>query len=416
MKNKNYTGFLWHAIFLSLTTTFTDVNTIIPSLILTVGGSAIHVGIVSAIVIGLPIVTKLFFSSFLSAQEKKKPYLLLGINLRIIALMSIALTLMWYKNLSFIVILLLLYGELLIFSVGGAFASLPYIYLLGTFTKETRIKFFTRRPMISSVGMLLSVISARYILSQWKYPTQYVILFALSAASLLIASFGFRMIKERSIPATPKKAIGKILKDLPHLFAHDKNFFIFIIYSNIMGAALALIPFYIAYAKNSFTVNSTMLGYILFVQIIGMFLASFIFPKIIKKRGFKGVLTLRIVIHSGLPLLALFVAEKGSLLSYLSVFFIVGFALSARAASEDAALIELTDEKNRVLYSALAGTLNIAIIIFPFILGLLITKQGYVMVFLLSSLITIGAFPVLKSLQCPVDNKKLSSPHTTKIF
>jgi len=407
MKNKNYTGFLWHAIFLSLTTTFTDVNTIIPSLILNVGGSAIHVGIVSAIVIGLPVVTKLFFSSFLSAQERKKPYLLLGINLRIISLISIAMTLIWYKNLSFILILMLLYVELFIFSVGGAFASLPYIYLLGTFKKETRIRFFTRRPMISSIGMLLSVISARFILSRWEYPTQYVILFILSATSLFIASFGFRMITERTIDPVPKQPIGTILRGIPHLLSHDKNFFTFIIYSNIMGSALALIPFYIAYAKNQFTVDSTMLGYILFVQIIGMFLASFIFPKIIKKNGFKGVLALRIVIHTGLPLLALFVAKRGSLLSYLSVFFIVGFALSARAASEDAALIELTDEKNRVLYSALAGTLNIAIIIFPFILGLLITKQGYFIVFLLSSLITIGAFPVLKSLQCPVDKKKL---------
>ncbi|MBK5201739.1 MAG: hypothetical protein JJE21_09470, partial [Spirochaetaceae bacterium] len=86
MKNRNYTGFLWHAIFLSLTMTFTDVNTIIPALILSVGGGAIHVGIVSAIVIGLPVVTKLFFSSFLSSRKRKKPYLLLGIDMRVLAL------------------------------------------------------------------------------------------------------------------------------------------------------------------------------------------------------------------------------------------------------------------------------------------------------------------------------------------
>ncbi|MDD4083007.1 MAG: hypothetical protein PHD05_06490, partial [Sphaerochaetaceae bacterium] len=76
MKDRNYTGFLWHAIFLSLTTTFTEVNTVIPALILSIGGSSIHVGIVSAIVIGLPVVTKLFFSSFLSSRKMKKPYLL----------------------------------------------------------------------------------------------------------------------------------------------------------------------------------------------------------------------------------------------------------------------------------------------------------------------------------------------------
>lgn len=405
MKNRNYKGFLWHAIFLSLTTTFTEVNTIIPSLILSVGGKAIHVGIVSAIVIGLPVVTKLFFSSFLSSRKTKKPYLLLGIYLRVLALISIAITLVWYESFSFLVLIFLLYFELFIFSVGGAFASLPYVYLLGGFKRETRIKFFTKRPMISSVGMLLSVITARYILSRWEYPTQYVILFSISAISLFIASFGFRIISEKPATSVVKVPILVILKDIPNLFKKDRNFFKFLIYSNIMGAALALIPFYIGYAKNIFTMDSTILGSLLLIQISGMFVASFIFPKIIKKNGFKGVLYFRIIIHFILPLLALFIAKNGSLYGYLSIFFLIGFALSARAVSEDAALIELTNEENRVIYTALAGTLNIAIIVVPLVLGLLISIFGYSLVFVISSIITLTAFPVLKSLCCPVDVK-----------
>jgi len=405
MKNRNYTGFLWHAIFLSLTTTFTEVNTVIPALILSVGGSAIHVGIVSAIVIGLPVVTKLFFSSFLSSRKKKKPYLLLGINFRILALISIAITLVWYQSFSFGVLIFLLYFELLIFSVGGAFASLPYVYLLGGFKKETRIKFFTRRPMISSIGMLLSVFTARYILSRWEYPTQYVILFSISAIALFIASFGFRIVSEKPSNSIAKVSVLVILKDIPNLFKKDRNFFKFLVYSNIMGAALALIPFYIGYAKDVFMMNSTILGYVLLVQITGMFFASFLFPKLIKHNGFKGVLKFRIGIHFALPLLAILIANTGSLIGYLSIFFFIGFALSARAVSEDAALIELTNEDNRVIYTALAGTLNIAIIVFPLVLGLLISIVGYPIVFICSAIITLSAWPVLKSLICPVDIK-----------
>jgi MFS family permease len=403
MKNRTYTGFLWHAIFLSLTTTFTDVNTIIPALILSVGGGAIHVGIVSAIVIGLPVVTKLFFSSFLSSRKRKKPYLLLGIDMRVLALISIAITLVFYENFSFLGLLFLLYLELLVFSVGGAFASLPYVYLLGGLHRETRVKFFTRRPMITSVGMLLSVFIARYILSRWEYPSQYVILFSISAFSLFIASFGFMMIKEKPATAITKVPILEILKDIPNLFNKDRNFFKFLIYSNIMGAALALIPFYIGYAKQTFTMDSKILGSVLFVQIMGMFVASFIFPRIIKPHGFKGVLKFRIFIHVALPLLAILIAYTGTLFSYLVIFFFIGFALSARAVSEDAALIELTNEENRLIYTALAGTLNIAIIVFPLVLGLLISIVGYPIVFIISALITLIAFPVLKSLECPAD-------------
>jgi len=402
MKNRNYRGFLWHIIFFSFTSTFTEVNTIIPALILRVGGGAIHVGIVSAIVIGIPVVTKLFFSSFLSSQRIKKPYLLLGVDSRILALISISITLYWYENFSFTVLILLLYLELLIFSVGGAFANLPYVYLLGSFKRETRIKFFTRRPIIMSVGMFLSVFIARYILSKWEYPTQYVILFALSASFLLIASLGLRSVKEEPATSITKVPALVIIKDIPNLLRKDKNFFSFLIYSNIMGAALALIPFYIGYAKNVFIMDSTILGYVLLVQITGMFVASFIFPKLIKQNGFKEVLKFRIIIHFILPLLAILIANTGSLLGYLIIFFFIGFALSSRMVSEEAVLIELSNEDNRVIYTALACSLNIAIIVAPLVMGVLISILGYTLVFIISALITLIAFPVLRSLKCAV--------------
>jgi len=405
MKNRNYIGFLWHAVFLSLTTTFTEVNTVIPALILSIGGSSIHVGIVSAIVIGLPVVTKLFFSSFLSSRKMKKPYLLLGINLRILALISIVGTLIWYQSFSFFTIIILLYLELLIFSVGGAFASLPYVYLLGKFQRKNRIKFFTRRQMISSLGMLLSVIIARYILSRWEYPTQYVILFSLSAISLFIASFGFWIVKEKPRDTVKKVPILVILKNLPNLLKKDKDFFKFLIYSNIMGAAIALIPFYIGYAKKMLITDSSILGSVLFVQIMGMFVSSFIYPKVINTKGFKEILRLRIIFHSILPILAIFIVKTGSIIGYLGIFFLIGFAISARAVSENAALIELSNDENRVIYSALAGTLNISIIVFPLVLGFLISIIGYPIVFISSAIITLLAFPVLKSLNCPIDAK-----------
>ncbi len=407
MKNRNYFGFLWHAIFLSLTATFTEVNTIIPSLILNIGGSSVHVGIVSAIVIGIPMVTKLFFSSFLSSRKMKKPYLLLGINLRIVALVSIAVTLAYYENFNFLSLILLLYLELFIFSISGAFASLPYVHLVGgSLSSEIRAKFFTTKQMISSIGMLFSVLIARYILKSYEYPNQYIVLFTLSSIALFIASYGFWIIKETPTENVNNVSILNILKDIPLLYKKDNNFFRFLIYSNIMGASLALIPFYIAYAKNSFEINSTLLGYVLIIQIIGMFIASLIFPRIIRKKGFKGILRLRIYLHIILSLLAIFFVNRSFVYGYLGLFLIIGFALGARAVSEDAALIELTNSENRVIYSALAGTLNIAIVIFPLILGSLIAFWGYALVFFISALITLFAFPILKSIICPIDKKK----------
>lgn len=410
MSSRTYHGFLWHAVFLSLAVTFTEVNTVIPALILRIGGSPIHVGIVSAIVIGIPLVTKLLFSSFLSSRSRKKPYLLAGIYLRILSLASIAFTLYSYERFVLPVLLLLIYTELLLFSMGGAFAGLPFVHLLGvSLDRELRTRFFTRRQLISSIGMLLSVLSARYILSRWEYPLQYVILFALAAISLLIASGGFWRIEEPERQVPESEGLLAILKGIPKLLKNDRSFFLFLIYTNIMGSALALIPFYIGYAQQVFSMDSTTLGSILLVQIAGMFTSSLIYPRIIGTYGFKGILRLRTLLHILLPVAAVLIARTGSLSGYLSIFFLIGTAVSARAVSEDAALIELSSPENRVIYTALAGTLNMAVILFPLILGSLIAAFGYSLVFLASGVLTVSAFPVLRSLSCPVDMKDTDS-------
>ena len=58
--NRNYWAFLWHAAWLALAATFTDVNTVMPGLIVQAGGSEIHVGILTGIMIGVPMITQHF--------------------------------------------------------------------------------------------------------------------------------------------------------------------------------------------------------------------------------------------------------------------------------------------------------------------------------------------------------------------
>ena len=119
--------------------------------------------------------------------------------------------------------------------------------------------------MITSIGMLLSVVTARFILANWCYPFQYVILFSLSAIALIVASLGFWIIEEKPSAVSNRVPLLNVLKDIPNILRTDKNFFKFLIYSNIMGAALTLIPFYIGFAKNSFRMDSTILSSVLII-------------------------------------------------------------------------------------------------------------------------------------------------------
>ena len=48
ISKRNFQSMLWHAAFLDLAQNFIDVDTIIPAMMVDVGGTAIHIGIMTA--------------------------------------------------------------------------------------------------------------------------------------------------------------------------------------------------------------------------------------------------------------------------------------------------------------------------------------------------------------------------------
>ena len=93
----NFKSFLWHAIFLALASNFMDIDTIIPAMLIQAGGNSLHLGILTAILLGGSSFFQLFFAGYLSDKTLKKNYLLTAINLRIFSLFSLSL-LFFYSN------------------------------------------------------------------------------------------------------------------------------------------------------------------------------------------------------------------------------------------------------------------------------------------------------------------------------
>lgn len=90
ISRKNYHAFLWHAAFLAIASAFMDVDTIIPSMLINAGGTSVHVGILTAILIGGTRLSQLFFAPYINSKPNKKGLLITGINLRVLALIGVA--------------------------------------------------------------------------------------------------------------------------------------------------------------------------------------------------------------------------------------------------------------------------------------------------------------------------------------
>jgi hypothetical protein len=401
---RNYYSFLWHAVFLSITITFTEVNTVIPAMILQIGGSELHVGFVSAIMIGVPLIAQLNFSGFLHGKRRKKPFLLLGIYMRVLSLAAIALTMLYVERFTVLQALLIIYAELLLFTMSGAFAGVSYVDLIGkSFSTELRRRFFTRKQLISSSGILVSALLARQVLSMSGYPRSYAILFLAAAGVLLIGTGGFWMIRETAEEGRSATGYLKTLASIPGVLRSDPNLRIYLFYLNSVGFHVALIPFYVAFAKARYLLDADLAGNLLFFQISGMVAASLIWPRVVRRGGFRAVLKVWSALSFLLPPAALLIGRFLPLPFYLLLFFLIGAAVSARAMSQEAVTVELSTVENRVLYTGIIGTLNLSIAVFPILIGTLITLIGYTPVFAAVALLAAVSFLFLRRLSCPVD-------------
>ena len=93
ISKRNFNSFLWHAGFLAFAQIFMDIDTIIPAMLVEAGGSAMHIGIMTAILLGGSSFTQLLFAPFLNNRKFKKNFLLLGINSRVVSILSLGVLL-----------------------------------------------------------------------------------------------------------------------------------------------------------------------------------------------------------------------------------------------------------------------------------------------------------------------------------
>ena len=398
----NFYAFLWHAIFLASARTLTDANTILPAILVKSGGTNFQIGILTAIMVGTPLIGELLFASYLHLKERKKPFLLLGINMRVFALASVSIMLLMADNLSGPSIIFFIFILMFIFSISGTFAGVSYSDILGKslFVYE-RGRFFVWRQVLNSFSILGAAFIGRQILSSISYPVNYQLLFLVAAALLFVASFGFWAINEKKIkPKYKKPGFTRLLKTLPDRLRADKNLRNYIYMINFSGFGLTLLPFYVVLAKESYGLTGKQVGTYLLLQITGMILSNLIWARVVKKRGFRGVFKCCIILWTILPILAITLAHF-SIYMYLVVFFLSGFSISARNISSEGIFIEITTDENRALHKGMVGATSLSIAIFPIMAGWFIGHLGFGLIFLMSSVMAGTSYYFVNNLEIP---------------
>lgn len=399
ISNHNFGSFLWHAFFLALTTSFMDVDTIIPSMLIKAGGGSFSLGLLTAIMLGGSSLMQLVFAGFLSGKDYKKKYLLTGIYLRTLALASLAVLFFISDEMAPAAIIIFIFIFISIFSFSGAFANVSYVDILGkSILSQKRKKFFTMQQTFNSVGLLVSALIVRELLKYFNYPGNYTILFVMAALLLSIASGGFWMIREMPSTKKPGKSLAGFFRMIPAEVKNNRNLKYYLILINLMGLGMSILPFFILLARDKFGLSDTSVGNYLVFRISGMLVISLLIFKFSHKSGYKNILFAGLSAGIILPPLALFLSDYQFF--YQFVFILSGAFFSMYKIAVSGILIEISNDDNRAVYAGIAGAGNILPAIFPLIAGTLIALFGYWVVFLFVSGVLLTAIPFVSQMNC----------------
>jgi predicted MFS family arabinose efflux permease len=238
-----------------------------------------------------------------------------------------------------------------------------------------------------------------------KAPGSYVLLFGLASGALLLASLGFWGLKETVSPVAEPRRLGKTLASIPRLLREDRNLRRYITAANLLGLGTVLLPFYVALARRNYGLDQDFLGNLLFIQIGGMIAGNLIWPRVVRARGFKGMMAVWSLLGVLVPLTAVILAGRVPQPLFLGVFTLTGLYLGAQKVTSDAVLMEITDDDNRALYTGVFGTFNLTLALAPVLMGVLVMVLGFTPVFLAASLAALAALPLTRGMVCPADNR-----------
>ena len=395
----NFKAFLWHSAFLALASNFMDIDTIIPSMLIKAGGNSIHLGILTAIMLGGSSLFQLVFASFLSGKSQKRKYLLSGINLRVSALLSMAALFVFASGLPDWAVILLIFILISIFSFSGSFANVSYVDILGKAVQDVkRKKFFSMKQVINSIGLFASALVVRKLIDYYEYPVNYSVLFLFAGLLLLAASLGFWKIREPVLHGAKKSGFINFFRMIPSEIRQNKNLKYYLLLINTLGLGLSLLPFFILLAKDEFGLSFQAIGNFLLFRTLGMLAAGLILYKFSRRFIYRNLIKSLIILAGILPVFALFMVRFPDW--YKFIFILSGMFFSIYKVALNGVLLEISTNENRATYTGISGAGNILTTLFPLFAGLLISALGYWIVFPFVSLIIFSSYIFANRLSC----------------
>ncbi len=397
---RNFLAFLFHGIFLNISTAFSQLTTIQSSFVYLITGSSLLSGVLFAANRAGTILPQLVLAPIIEKRPYKKIFLLLAVSIRGVSWLAIAVVTYFYAATQPQIVAVFYFAITLIFFLAGGMGDVTYYDILAkSIPTGARGRLSGAKILLGGVLSMVAGYVTKIILSRGGgFAENYALLFLLTSAALFIAFFGFYSLRE---PAGKKKSGQQTSYKhrIMRLIRSDRNFMRFVFAEFFLNAGMILFPFYVIYAKEKLSMPLDVIGIFVTIQIVGELVSGPVLGWIGDRYNFKLVMIIVGIASFIAPLMALFLPAV-HVYTYTVVFLFVGMTFKGVVTGTANYLMEFAPQEELPTYVAVKNTLQMPTIAFPVIGGLLIPLIGYEALFITVAILSLVGTLLTKNLVC----------------
>lgn len=368
---RNFAAGLVHGVFFQASSALANVQTVLPSFVALLTPSALAVGSMAAVQGVGQILPQLFTAYLIEDRPRRKPILLWVITLRWMSFAVLA-ALTWRLGDGrpgvVLAVFLLLFA---MFSIAGGVGTVVYADVFAKAIPTLRRGAFIGWRQLLGYGL---AIAAGYVVKgilgneSLGFPSNYAVIFGLSAIALLVAFTGFAMIKEPIYPVRRRSAsLGALLRRAGRLARRNRNFRWFLTAQAAVMTVLAFAPFYVVFALNEGGVPTSQVGIFLALQMAGAAISNLIWGWLGDRFGNRLVIIAVAVAGGLVPASALLAGSDPAL--FTVVFLLLGITISGVRLGFNNMILEMASLELRPTCVALQNTLLTPVMLLPLVVG-----------------------------------------------
>ncbi len=340
-----------------------DSATVVASLVYQLTGSAFAVGAAST-VLRLGWLLPQFVVGYMAQRATRRmPFYAFGAYGRAGFAALIAMLLWFGDGLSASV----LAAAFLVLWTGYAFISgvvaVPYNDIVGrSIPGNARSRMLAWRFFGGGVLAIMVAAFARSMLERGPVLHGYAMVFAVSAALMILSSSLFVSVREPPLPATktsaaPGKSVAEFIRGGRETLRGDARFRLFLYSQWLGGATLMALPFYMVQASD-WGIGAGDVGLLLGAQTLGALLSNPIWGRLGDRAGKLALLRSVCVVRLLPPAGALVLLWSGAgLAGYVVLFIVAGAMMNGVTIGYLGYLMEISPDDRRPAYSAYFNTM-----------------------------------------------------------